>query len=210
MAIVVIAISALIGLCSVRWAQAYADSINSGCEANSKTLCMNLLQVKHNEFIFFRDTLWALSFALISAYLLLINADWYLLILANCLLLMALIDYQSGLLPDAFTLPLMLLAWLTSPLGLTHASSASALMIAMLYIATNIYFLLRKQYGFGGGDIKLMAVIAAWYGLEIGLHILLIACVLAILYMCAMRSKFNQIFVFGPFIAIATIVQMLI
>lgn len=210
MAVMVITLSCLLGIIAMRWAKNYAAAVAAGQQANTRTLCIALLQLKHKEFIFIRDTLWALGFTLPSACLLLINADWYLLLLANILLLLALIDYCSGLLPDALTLPLMFTAWLYSPLGLVNASSASALLACMLYVAASLYFILRKRHGFGWGDIKLMSAIAGWYGLQISLEILLSASMLALGSLLLIRTQTGGYFVFGPFIAIATIAQMLI
>lgn len=210
MTIVLIAISTLIGLYSLRWVHGYAEAINNGHTVNSKTLCISLLQVKHKDFILLRDTLCAFGFAVINASLILIKADIFLLLMCNVLLLLAIIDYFTGLLPDALTMPLMLLAWIFSPLGLIAASSSSALVFAMLYLASSLYFLLRKRHGFGGGDIKLMAAIAAWFGIDASLNILFMACVLALFFILIVGFNLKQIFVFGPFIAIATIVQMLI
>lgn len=206
----IIAIITITGLYAWRWTLSYERLINLGLEPNLQTMCSSLLQIKHIDFIFIRDTLWAFSFAVISAWLLLIKADLYLLFLCNALLVLALIDYQTGLLPDAITIPLLVFAWGFSPLGVTGASSASAILIMLLYLACSLYYLVRKRHGFGGGDIKLLAVIAAWYGLAETLNILLFASFLGLFFMVFNRANLGQAFVFGPFIVIATIGQMLI
>lgn len=47
---------------------------------------------------------------------------------------------------------------------------------------TTVYELVRRKEAFGGGDIKLMAVLGLFLGLERGVICLLTACVLSVAY----------------------------
>jgi len=102
--------------------------------------------------------------------------------LGLCLTLMSLgwIDARSGLLPDAITLPLMVAGWLCGPLPLEAASSASALVWAGLAAAAGGYRWLRGQDGFGAGDVKCLAALAAWLGVPATMSVLWQACVVGL------------------------------
>ena len=51
-----------------------------------------------------------------------------------------------------------------------------------LLVLTTVYELVRRKEAFGGGDIKLMAVLGLFLGLERGIVCLLTACVLSVAY----------------------------
>ena len=51
-----------------------------------------------------------------------------------------------------------------------------------LLVLTTVYELVRRKEAFGGGDIKLMAVLGLFLGLERGVVCLLTACVLSVAY----------------------------
>lgn len=51
-----------------------------------------------------------------------------------------------------------------------------------LLVLTTVYELVRRKEAFGGGDIKLMAVLGLFLGLERGVICLLTACVLSVAY----------------------------
>ena len=68
--------------------------------------------------------------------------------------------------------------------GISFASGilGSIILGGGLLVVTTIYELLRKKESFGGGDIKLMAVLGLFLGLERGIICLLAACVLCLVY----------------------------
>lgn len=51
-----------------------------------------------------------------------------------------------------------------------------------LLVLTTLYELIRRKEAFGGGDIKLMAVLGLFLGLERGVVCLLTACLLSVAY----------------------------
>lgn len=68
--------------------------------------------------------------------------------------------------------------------GISFASGilGSVILGGGLLVLTTIYEALRKKESFGGGDIKLMAVLGLFLGLERGIICLLAACVLSLVF----------------------------
>ena len=96
-------------------------------------------------------------------------AGWALL----CFLLLglAVMDAQTLLLPDVFTLPGLAAGLIFSGLrsgwaAVGWALLASAVAAATLLLIAGIYWLARRRMGMGMGDVKLLAMLAAWLGLE--------------------------------------------
>jgi leader peptidase (prepilin peptidase)/N-methyltransferase len=85
---------------------------------------------------------------------------------------LAAMDAETLLLPDAFTLPGILLGviytgatchrgWLVGAgMALAWAAAAAVLILAI----RGLYWLIRRREGMGLGDAKLLAMIAAWLG----------------------------------------------
>jgi len=131
---------------------------------------------------------------------------------------LALIDHETGYLPDAITLPLIwlgLLANLASvfvPLKDAVIGAAAAYMV--LWSINAAFRLLRGMDGMGNGDFKLYAAVGAFLGWKMLPLIILVSSVVGLLFgilqMFAARSgwdwKFR--FHFGPYIALAGLVAM--
>ena len=114
-------------------------------------------------------------------------------ILCFLLLGLAVMDAETLRLPDAFTLPglgLGILYAAFAPAGdwverLAHAGMAllwAALAGLFLLLIRWFYRVVRHREGLGMGDIKLLAMIAAWLGPAPTLLTLLLACVAAALF----------------------------
>jgi leader peptidase (prepilin peptidase) / N-methyltransferase len=102
-------------------------------------------------------------------------------ILCFLLLGLAVMDAQTMLLPDLFTIPGFLLGVVFTGLrgalagvrpeavaGLRSAawaSLAAILAAGLLFLLLGLYWLIRRRQGIGMGDIKLVAMLAAWLGL---------------------------------------------
>lgn len=109
-------------------------------------------------------------------------------ILSFLLLGLAAMDAETMLLPDAFTLPGIVLGIIYSGvfcgklrcalLSATWAAGAAAFLLAF----SGAYWLLRRHQGIGLGDTKLLALIAAWLGPIQGLIVLFLGVVAAALY----------------------------
>src|SRR5699024_7465481 len=89
-------------------------------------------------------------------------------ILAWALLALAVIDWQTQLLPDSITMPLLWLGLLAACAGVfTEPVSAivgAAAGYISLWLVYQLFRLLTGKHGMGYGDFKLLAVLGAWLG----------------------------------------------
>jgi leader peptidase (prepilin peptidase)/N-methyltransferase len=135
------------------------------------------------------------------------------------LLVLALIDWDTTVLPDALTLPLMWAGLLAAALGgLPGLSAAQALWGATAgYLSLwSVYWLFKLatgKEGMGYGDFKLLAALGAWLGWQAILPILLMASILGAIVGLAMKAsdslREGRFVPFGPFLAGAGMVVML-
>lgn len=143
--------------------------------------------------------------------------DWTLLAFAYCgviysLLVLALIDWDTFLLPDTITLPLMWAGLLAAYLGISPVSLEHALLGAMAgyLVLWTLYWafkLITGKEGLGYGDFKLLAALGAWVGSLYLLPILLIASFsglfLALILLRKHQGDIQQPMPFGPSLAFA-------
>jgi prepilin signal peptidase PulO-like enzyme (type II secretory pathway) len=140
-----------------------------------------------------------------------------LLILA--LLYLAHIDWRTFRLPNAITFPLIILGIVLnafSDLRFTTPNSACVgafLAYGLLWALNTGYRLLKNRDGIGMGDAKLLAALGAWLGLNALPSILLMASIAGILggiiWLKLRRHHLREAFPFGPFLAIAGIIELL-
>ncbi|VVE04956.1 prepilin peptidase [Pandoraea fibrosis] len=132
------------------------------------------------------------------------------------LIALAYIDYDTQLLPDVLTLPL-LWAGLLCNLGHWFAALPAAVIGAAagymsLWALYWVYWWLRRREGMGFGDFKLYAALGAWFGWTALVQILTLACLLAIVVAgtawIAGRLRSDQMFPFGAFLAAAGIATL--
>ncbi len=119
-------------------------------------------------------------------------------LLCFLLLGLAVMDAETLLLPDLFTLPGLLAgvlfaalrpglegagwAWGSAGRAAAWSLLAAAVAAAVLLSIAGAYWLVRRRMGMGMGDVKLLAMLAAWLGLrQIGL-VLFLAVVAGALY----------------------------
>ena len=131
---------------------------------------------------------------------------------------LALIDHETGYLPDAITLPLVWFGLLVNLGGtfvpLKEAVIGAAAGYLILWTINAVFKLLRGMDGMGNGDFKLYAAVGAFLGWQILPLIILVSSVVGLLFgtlqMFAARTgwdwKFR--FHFGPYIALAGLVAM--
>lgn len=134
--------------------------------------------------------------------------------LASALLLLALIDWDTTLLPDVIVLPLAVAGLFSSYAGFTGqnllASILSAAVVLVLLGGSDwAYRRLRGVRGIGGGDLKLLAALAAWFGLVGVLYIMLWSCLITVVWNLAWRGfkgfRPEAEWPFGPAIVIAAL-----
>lgn len=129
-------------------------------------------------------------------------------VLAAALIALSAWDVTTFRLPDAITLPLIILGIATAPPDamIWRASSAAA-SGGLLYAIAIAYKHVRHRDGLGMGDVKLVAAAGAWVGLQSLSGVLLIACGTAILTIGAVallnrQVKSTDCVAFGPFLAL--------
>jgi leader peptidase (prepilin peptidase)/N-methyltransferase len=126
------------------------------------------------------------------------------------LLALAFIDFDTQLLPDQITLPLLwagllvnVIGGFTSPVAAIIGAVAGYLLLWSIYWA---FKLLTGKEGMGYGDFKLLAALGAWFGWHVLPGTLLIAAVAGLAFALAAsvlgRRIAGQPMPFGPFLAI--------
>jgi leader peptidase (prepilin peptidase)/N-methyltransferase len=129
--------------------------------------------------------------------------------MAAVLLAAALIDWDTTLLPDGLTLPLLWAGLIAAALGWTlplrDALWGAVAGYLSLWSITMLYKLLTGKVGMGAGDFKLLAALGAWVGGSMILPIVLGASLIGALAGIAMKltgALREGVYVpFGPFLA---------
>ncbi len=135
------------------------------------------------------------------------------------LLGMALIDWDTTLLPDDMTLPLMWLGlvaaamqWTSVPLVVAFWGAVAGYL--SLWSIYWVFKLLTGKEGMGYGDFKLFAALGAWFGWPLLIPIILIASVIGAVVGIAMKFtsglREGGYVPFGPFLAGAGFAAMLL
>ena len=137
---------------------------------------------------------------------------------AAMLLAMSLIDWDTTLLPDSMTQPLVWAGLIAAALGWLPLTLAQSLWGAVAgYLSLwSIYWLFRLatgKEGMGAGDFKLLAALGAWLGVSMLLPIVLGASVIGAVAGIAMKLssqlREGRYVPFGPFLAGGGAVVML-
>ncbi|WP_251864670.1 A24 family peptidase [Achromobacter sp. Marseille-Q4962] len=131
--------------------------------------------------------------------------------LVAALLLLAWIDIETSLLPDALTLPLLWGGLLVNLDGgftsLRMAVLGAAAGYGFLWLVFHVFRLCTGREGMGFGDFKLLAALGAWFGLEALPLLLLVASLAGVLGGGALalqgRAARGQALPFGPYLALA-------
>ena len=138
---------------------------------------------------------------------------------AAVLLALALIDWDTTVLPDALTLPLLWAGLVAAALGALPGlpllqslwgAVAGYLSLWLVYI---FFKLATGKEGMGFGDFKLLAALGAWLGWQAILPIVLMASVLGAIIGLVMKAagalRQGRVVPFGPFLAGGGLVVML-
>lgn len=134
--------------------------------------------------------------------------------LASTLVSLALMDWDTTLLPDWVVWPLGLVGLLSSYAGFTlqslPVSVASAAMVLGLFSGlARVFQRLKGMSGIGGGDLKLLAALATWFGVINVLYIVFWASLITVVWYFVWR-RFKGMsaqaeWPFGPAIVIAAL-----
>jgi leader peptidase (prepilin peptidase)/N-methyltransferase len=132
------------------------------------------------------------------------------------LLTLALIDWDTTVLPDALTLPLLWAGLIAAALGWTVPLPAAAWGAVAGYLSLwSVYWLFKLatgKEGMGYGDFKLLAALGAWLGWQMIVPMLLLASVIGAVIGIGMKVaatlREGRYVPFGPFLAGAGLVVM--
>jgi leader peptidase (prepilin peptidase)/N-methyltransferase len=135
------------------------------------------------------------------------------------LLYLAYVDLRTFRLPNSITFPLIFLGLIFnfySTARLTNFSDAatgSAVGYIFIWGLNEIYRRFKQRHGIGMGDAKLLAALGAWLGLAALVNILFLASMGGIIgglvWLKIHQKSIRSAFPFGPFIAIAGIIELL-
>lgn len=136
---------------------------------------------------------------------------------AAVLVALAGIDWDTTLLPDDLTLPLLWAGLVASALGWTIAlPDALWGAVAGYLVLWSVYWLFKLttgKEGMGFGDFKLLAAVGAWLGLKMLLPVVLAASLIGAVVGIAMKLntalREGRYVPFGPFLAGAALAVML-
>ncbi len=138
------------------------------------------------------------------------------LILFSVLLAVSLIDYDTMEIPDGLTVSgAVLFAVMLYPHGGAASRVQDGLLGAAIYgggtlVLSLLMDMVLKKETLGGGDIKLFAMLGLFTGPVGGLLMLLLACIIGLVCSFSMRKGDKKEFPFGPSIAIATVITLLV
>lgn len=133
------------------------------------------------------------------------------------LLALFFIDFNTQLLPDNITIPL-LWAGLSANLFNLFTDLPSAVLGALagylsFWFISGVYKLLTQRVGIGNGDFKLLAAIGAWFGYQALPVVIFMASVLGVLMGLIILYKRKQDrhtpIAFGPYLAVAGVITLL-
>jgi len=128
------------------------------------------------------------------------------------------IDFETTLLPDVLTQPLVWAGLLVNLFGtfttLPLAVIGAVAGYVFLWVIFHLFRLLTGREGMGYGDFKLLAALGAWFGAESLPMLLLAASLVGVLIGGALtlsgRAGRGQPLPFGPYLALAGIVMLLL
>ncbi len=137
---------------------------------------------------------------------------------AAVLVALTLIDWDTTLLPDDLTLPLLWAGLIASMLGWTGVALPDAVWGAIggylsLWLVYWAFKLATGKEGMGYGDFKLFAALGAWFGWQALVPIILMASVIGAVVGIGLKlmSSLREggVVPFGPFLAMAGITAMI-
>jgi leader peptidase (prepilin peptidase)/N-methyltransferase len=136
---------------------------------------------------------------------------------ACALLVIALVDLDHQIIPDAISLPGIpagLLASAVLPVTFRDAALGAILGAGVLYLVAKGYLAVTGREGMGLGDVKLLAMIGAFLGWQAVLFSLLTASVTGATVMAVVltlaRRGLRRAFPFGPFLCLAALAYVFV
>ncbi len=137
-------------------------------------------------------------------------------LLTAALIVVSFIDLEHKMIPNVITLPgIPLFAVLgIAIMGVSFFDALLGMILGggILYLIAVVYELLTKREGMGGGDIKLLAMLGAFFGWQSLLFILLFSSLLGsfvgIAVMVIRKEDTKYAVPFGPFLSAAAVAYL--
>lgn len=137
--------------------------------------------------------------------------------LSSTLVLLALIDWDTTLLPDLVVLPLGIVGMVSSYAGFTShtllvSTVSAAVVFGLLGGLAWAFQRIKGVSGVGGGDLKLLAALATWYGVLGLFYVVLLGSVVTVIWHLVWR-RFKGLdpqaeWPFGPALVLAALVWL--
>lgn len=145
---------------------------------------------------------------------------WFLLLVCPLIIVSA-IDFKLQIIPDVISIPFIFVGisvqlFLGFPeIGGALLNSALGILVGggTLLILAEVISRLKKTEAMGGGDIKLIAMLGAFFGWRPLILIFFLSSVLALFYViglyCHPKRRSDRVIPFGPFLSMAAIITLL-
>jgi leader peptidase (prepilin peptidase)/N-methyltransferase len=138
------------------------------------------------------------------------------LILATGLIVLFMIDLEHQLLPNAITLPGIVVGFAFSLVsGPGPIASLIGILVGggVLYAIAAGYYWLRREEGMGMGDVKMLAMVGSFLGWKLVLLTLVLSsfagAIIGVSMIVWQRGNLRYALPFGTFLAVGTLVAML-
>lgn len=140
------------------------------------------------------------------------------MVFCSLLLISSLIDLEHQIIPNVLSVPMILVSPLVVYLHPELDWKSSLIGVALgggsLYAVAWLYYLIRRDYGLGMGDVKLLAGIGGWLGYQSILTTVFWASMLGSVVgigviIVSKKMDFKVRLPFGPFLSIAAISYLL-
>jgi leader peptidase (prepilin peptidase)/N-methyltransferase len=139
------------------------------------------------------------------------------LVLATALIVLFAIDLEHQILPNAITLPGIVVGFffsLVAPPGPVAALIGILLGAGILYAIAAGYYMIRGEEGMGMGDVKMLAMLGAFLGWKAVLLTLVLSsmagAIVGVVLMAVSRENLKYALPFGTFLALGALVAMLV
>lgn len=128
------------------------------------------------------------------------------------------IDFRLQIIPDVISYPMILASgfWVWVHPGLNWSNSLLGIVVGggILYAVAWLYYLIRRETGMGLGDVKLLAAIGGWLGVEAVIPTLFFGSVVGAIFGLSMMMATRKVNLksrlsFGPFLAGGAWVHMM-
>ena len=138
------------------------------------------------------------------------------LLFASMLIVLFAIDLEHHLLPNAITLPGIVIGLLFSlllPPGIVSAALGTLIGGGSLWLIGEAYYRFSGQEGMGGGDVKMLAMIGAFLGWKLAIVTLVFSSVagalIGVLVLAIRKGGLKYALPYGTFLALGALVASL-